>query len=501
MFHLIGSILSHAGVLVAGIAFIVASKILYNIYLHPLRKYPGPKLWAATRLTWTHAMQSGQYHRTLHELHTKYGPVVRIAPDELSYINADAWKDIYGNRHIPKNAIWAGQEERNNPISIVSTDEETHLRNRRALTGAFTEHAISEHASTLEDLISLMITRFRERIASSSNGRTVVDLVDWTNYLTFDISGLLSYGESFSSISNGRAHPWVEISCSFGKGIALMASINFFAPLNKVLKLAMPASIMKKMEYHKQIAHEKFQQRLGMQHRLGAQDYVGSIMAYNAEKGEVKVPEAEIEANMTLLIFAGSETTSTALAAILKQLLQAPSALARLEAEVRGAFETEEEIRVESVGKLEYMGAVIQEGIRMGPPAAIGLPRVTAREEIIAGRPVPRGTFVTVNQYPAFRSAVNFAQPNSFVPERFLPDSPFPSDRLDVFEPFLLGRHKCIGQKLATMIMRLTLAKLVFAFDLKLVEAVGDFGEQNTYIFWEKKPLKVELRTRGKTSD
>lgn len=370
----------------------IISKVFYNIYLHPLRCYPGPKSWAATRLAWTQSIQSGQYHRKLHQLHTKYGPVVRIAPDELSYIDPLAKKDIYGNRNIPKNAIWAGDQEKNPPVSIVSANEETHVRNRRALTGAFTENAISEHAPVLEELVGLMVTRFKERIEGGS-GTAVVDLVDWTNFLTFDISGLLSYGESFQNVSNGRAHPWVEISCSFGKGVALMASINFFSPLNKVLKYAMPASVMKKMEYHKQIAHEKFLQRLSMEDSVGKgkQDYVGSIMAYNAEKGEVKIPKDEIEANMALLIFAGSETTSTALVAILTQLLQTTAALEKLEHEVRGAFESEEAIQVASVTRLEYLDAVIQEGIRMGPPASIGLPRVTVRDEIIAGSPVPRG--------------------------------------------------------------------------------------------------------------
>lgn len=45
-------------------------------------------------------------------------------------------------------------------------------------------------------------------------------------------------------------------------------------------------------------------------------------------------------------------------------------------------------------------------------------------------------------------------------------------------------------------IMRLTLARLVYAFDLKAVEVMRDFGDQNTYIFWEKKPVKVELKLR-----
>lgn len=110
-------------------------------------------------------------------------------------------------------------------------------------------------------------------------------------------------------------------------------------------------------------------------------------------------------------------------------------------------------------------------------------------------------TFVSVNQYPTFRSALNFTQADSFVPERFLSNSPFPSDRLKAFEPFLLGRHKCIGKKLAWAVMRLTLARLLFGFDLRMVDEPRDFGEQNTYIFWEKRPLHLQLSRKGERGE
>ncbi|KAJ4331982.1 hypothetical protein N0V87_008722 [Didymella glomerata] len=427
-------------------------------------------------------------------MHERYGPVVRVAPNELSFIDPEAWKDIYSNGNIHKDATWTGNEEKDHPISIVSTDEATHLRNRRALTGAFTEHAIAEHATILEDLVETMIQRFKAA-TNTANNQASLNVVDWLNWLTFDISGALSFGESFGSVKSGRAHPWVDISCNFGKGIALMASINFFYPLNRILKLAMPKAVMEKMRYHKQLVHEKFLQRLGMEQKAKAQDYVGSIMAYNEEKGEVKIPKEEIEANMTLLIFAGSETTSSAMAAILTELLRNPNALENATNEVRSAFASEEDITVASVAKLEYLAAVIQEGIRMGPPAGIGVPRVTPKEgATILGQLVPGGTFVAVNQYPAFRSASNFANPDSFVPERFLASSSFNADRLGAFEPFLLGRHKCIGQKLAWAIMRLTLARLLYAFDLTAKGSIEPFGSQKTYIFWEKRPLQVQLR-------
>ncbi|KAF2010740.1 benzoate 4-monooxygenase cytochrome-like protein P450 [Aaosphaeria arxii CBS 175.79] len=496
MLHVFTIILDYAAfcsiILVTGIVV----KVLYNLYLHPLRHYPGPRLWAATRLTWTCSMQSGNFHRHLRDLHDRYGPVVRIAPDELSYTDARAWKDIYGNRNIFKNRIWAGQEEATHPLSIVSTDEATHVRNRRALMGAFTEHAVIEHAPILESLVDTMIQNFKQD-AIKNQGRIIVNISDWLNFLAFDISGALSFGESFGSVKQGYAHPWVEISCSFGKGIAMMASINYFRPLDKLMKYVIPAKVLEKMQYHKQLVHEKLMQRLAMEHKAKSQDFVGSIMAYNEEKGEVKIPMDEVEANMTVLIFAGSETTATAMVSIFMQLLKNPERMERVQKEIRDAFATEEDIKIANLSHLDYLTAVIEEGIRLGPPAAVGQPRVTPKEgEMIAGKWVPGNTYLAVNQFPTFRSATNFTNPDSFIPERFLPSSPYPNDKIASFEPFLLGRHKCVGQKLAWAEMRITLARILYAFDIKATVPPGDFGDQRTFIFWEKKKLDIELRPR-----
>jgi hypothetical protein len=72
--------------------------VIYNLYFHPLRNYPGPKSWAATRIPWAISQFSGVLYLSTHELHKKYGNVVRIAPDELSFIDPQAWKDIYTAR-------------------------------------------------------------------------------------------------------------------------------------------------------------------------------------------------------------------------------------------------------------------------------------------------------------------------------------------------------------------------------------------------------------------
>ena len=78
----------------------VASYLVYNVSLHPLRRFPGPRLWAASRLPWSWYQYQGTLPHRLLELHTEYGHTVRIAPNELSFTSDTAWKTVYGHRAV-----------------------------------------------------------------------------------------------------------------------------------------------------------------------------------------------------------------------------------------------------------------------------------------------------------------------------------------------------------------------------------------------------------------
>ena len=77
----------------------VAAIVIYRVWLHPLSKYPGPKIAAATRFWWARQQLGGRFPLLVHELHLRHGEIVRIAPNELSFSGAAAWKDIYGFRN------------------------------------------------------------------------------------------------------------------------------------------------------------------------------------------------------------------------------------------------------------------------------------------------------------------------------------------------------------------------------------------------------------------
>ena len=79
---------------------------IYNLFLHPLAgRFPGPKLWAASRLPFIYCLLTGKLIHRQRELHEKYGDVIRIAPDEVSFANERAWDDIYTFRRGHKRAL------------------------------------------------------------------------------------------------------------------------------------------------------------------------------------------------------------------------------------------------------------------------------------------------------------------------------------------------------------------------------------------------------------
>ena len=95
--------------------------------------------------------------------------------------------------------------------------------------------------------------------------------------------------------------------------------------------------------------------------------------------------------NASVLVVAGSETTATTLTAVLFFLLTNKKAHERLVAEVRNAFENEDEITIASVNKLEYLLACLNETMRILPAVPFGLPRVVPKGgRIMNGKLVPQ---------------------------------------------------------------------------------------------------------------
>lgn len=132
------------------------------------------------------------------------GPVVRIAPNELSFNTAQSWRDIYEKRKgqgaFIKSEFYDGGNFAAEAHSIVSVrDPEDHGRMRRYLRDAFSDRSLREQ----EHLISEIIDHFVDRIGVESDSQLAIDLVLWFNLMTFDIIGSLAFGQSFGGVDSG----------------------------------------------------------------------------------------------------------------------------------------------------------------------------------------------------------------------------------------------------------------------------------------------------------
>lgn len=130
----------------ASLALYLLGGILYNIFPRPLRAYPGPKLWAASRLPWIITSLRSELAWSLLSLHERYGPVVRIAPDELSYTggggDADECVKCLDGRAIAGPNILVTAAD-----GIISAPHDKHARPRRAI--ALAEPALREQEDCL----------------------------------------------------------------------------------------------------------------------------------------------------------------------------------------------------------------------------------------------------------------------------------------------------------------------------------------------------------------
>lgn len=104
----------------------------------------------------------------------------------------------------------------------------------------------------------------------------------------------------------------------------------------------------------------------------------------------------ELAVNAGILVIGGSETTATALSAATYFLGTNPEPLKKLCEEVRSAFNNEAEIGLFSVGRLNYMLAVLDEAMRLHAPVPATTPRtINELGDTIAGYYVPPGVHIT----------------------------------------------------------------------------------------------------------
>lgn len=357
---------------------------MYNVFFHPLRAYPGPKLWAGFRFPYVYHQVKGRLPYRAKQLHDRYGSVARIAPNELSYVTAAAWKDVYGTRQgHPQNpkdlaafpALHPGQS-----VDLVRANDADHARHRRLLSHAFSAKALDDQQPIVLSYVDLLIQRLRENAARPQ------DMVAWYNWTSADIIGDLAFGESFHGLRDQQWHPWVKtMTQGLETGLILAAARRY--KLDFLLKSVIPKATMESFEQAFAYSKEKVEARI--QRGADRPDFMSYIMR-NDQKGR-EMSRGEIDANAEVLAVAGSETTASFLSGATYYLCMNPRIREKVTKEIRDVFDADQDINLSLLSKIEYLSAVLKESLRLYPPAPGSMPRVTANSEMICGRWTPAG--------------------------------------------------------------------------------------------------------------
>lgn len=320
------------------------------------------------------------------KLHLQYGNVVRVEPDELTFTAPSAWSEIFLSRpQLPRPEIGTIVNVNGVRPIVHELKPEDHLRQRKVLSHGFSSKALNMQEYILQQYVDLLIKQFDELATSG----TEIDISDWYQFASFDIIGDLVFGESFGSLENSMYHPWIKTLFSGLKVGSIMTSFSYF-PALRLLGYCIPnyvANLLRLPLYkHFQYSIDQVNKRIAR--KTDRPDIMKFVLEHNHEGGLTK---DELDTQMQLLIFAGSETTAATISAVTWFMLKSPDMMERLQRELRDAFHKLEEIDVASASKLPYLNAVIREALRMHPPASTSNPRYVDRPIVVAGHAVPPG--------------------------------------------------------------------------------------------------------------
>ncbi|KAK0121704.1 hypothetical protein ONS95_009989 [Cadophora gregata] len=480
----------------------------YRLVLSPISHIPGTPLWCISRLPFAYHVCVGRITYTIASLHDQYGPVVRVAPNEISFITPEAWNDIYGmvkgedggKVQMRKDPDLFFRPSEGSKDMTFELDDVEHARQRRVFSHAFSDKSLRDQEPIIASYINKMSDRLHEICDKP------VNMSAWFNYVLFDTSGDLVLGDSFGCLENGALHPWINNLFSVTKGITLMGMTQRFWPLTPILMFFVPKKMRNMEVEHRALIKERLEKRFAK--TTPRKDIISTIAPFLNAPGPNSITTTELYHNTSILVPAGSETSATTLTGLLYYLLTNSRTLSNLKTEVRSAFSNASDITMESVMSLTYQNAAISEAFRLFTPLPGSMRRITPPGgSTISGIYIPGNTIVAVDSYAASHSSSNFHDPEAFIPERWLTPqdlasvnrpkdfaAEFKNDKRGVVQPFSTGPRNCIGQRLAMAQIRLIVARLTWEFDFELdEESMGWVEGIKVYTMYERPPLMCRL--------
>lgn len=211
------------------LSFTCLTWLAYSLTLHPLSRYPGPLPALVSRLWYVVQNYLGASDHKMRALHALHGPIVRIAPDEVSLADPAAIPVIYDARGtFAKTDLydaWDGKmSKRTNLFS--ERDESVHGSRRRIVNVVYSMTAVLE-SETYIDAVTALFMRRLDGFAAASGGGTPFELTEWLERYTADVVGELMFGKPLGALDRD---PSVQGHLSSRNALLQLISTMSIAP-------------------------------------------------------------------------------------------------------------------------------------------------------------------------------------------------------------------------------------------------------------------------------
>lgn len=216
---------------------------LYRLTIHPLARFPGPKLAAITRYyeAYWDVVQNGQYTFQIERLHKKYGPIIRISPHELHVIDPAFFDEIYSREGRWDKYGWAMDAWGAPGATVFTTEHFVHKGRRASLNPYFAKNKITANQFQAKEYIAKLCDRIRSFAASGE----VFNLGAASTAVSRDITYKYVIGKNYDDLgqddfnlpilASGRGS---GSSWRVGKHVRWLIPLMTSLPISLVMKIA-----------------------------------------------------------------------------------------------------------------------------------------------------------------------------------------------------------------------------------------------------------------------
>ncbi len=400
----------------------------------------------------------------------KYGKLYRtqvLGSPTVVAVGADANTFLFRNENKYVAATWPKSTRiLLGASSLAVIGGAVHTTRRKLLYQAFQPRALASYIPTMSQITEKYLQKWEKM-------GTLTWYPEIRNY-TFDVASNLL-------LSNDGGSPTHLIKL-FEEWVAGLFSIPLALPWTKFGK-ALRAR-RKLLKYLEQIVSD----------RLSAdqpgKDALGLLIAAKDEAGN-SLSLTELKDQVLLLLFAGHETLTSAIASFCLLTAQHPEVVQRLRAEQQ-QFNRSSSLTLEDINRMTYLEQVLKEVMRIIPPVGGGFRKAIQSFEFNGYR-IPQGWGIQYQIAQTHKDGEIYSETEVFDPDRFSPQRQEDRQKSFSYIPFGGGLRECLGKEFARLEMRLFAAKLLQNYEWELLP------EQNLDLVTVPSPrprdgLKVNFR-------